>query len=285
MFKRMPTLVLVCIVANLMLAPAAVLAADTGGTGPWDAYAVDGSWQQLNQGQSHWYKFIYDGEEGQIFVRLNAEPEDGAAFSMRTAEQARIFQETGDEEACGCSSPDEFVDADASWAGEFNIPGTYYVVVRHTGRHDAPVFYSLEVSGAGVLQPVAAPTAAAAPAPEKEPMPEASPFDEWMGMEGSHSHWEAFYYSGDDSKVDISLDSEPNEGASFSVWTAEQARLFGLGEDVDPTGRGTPNEYAEGDLFWSGSFAQPGTYYVLVEHRGEAPSYCRLTLQGKDAWH
>lgn len=116
-------------------------------------------------------------------------------------------------------------------------------------------------------------------------MPEASPFEQWMGMKGGHSHWEAFQYEGDDTNVEITLDAEPDEGATFSVWTAEQVRLYGLGEDVEPVGRGTPNEYAEGDLAWSGRFVQPGTYYVLVEHRGEAPSYCKLTLQGKDVWH
>jgi hypothetical protein len=281
----MPTLVVVCVLASLMLVPATVLAAETGGTGPWDAYAVDGSWQQLNQRQTHWYKFMYDGEEGQIFVRLYSEPEDGAMFAVRTAEQARIFQETGDEEACGCSSVDEFVDADASWAGEFNIPGTYYVVVKHTGRHDAPVYYSLEVSGAGVLKPVVAARAAAAPAPEKKPLPEVSPFDDWMGMEKDCCHWESFYYEGDGSNVEISLDTEPDQGAVFSVWTPQQLREYSQGLEVEPVGRGTPNDSVDADLFWSGSFVQPGTFYVLVEHRGEAPSYCKLTLQGKDAWH
>jgi hypothetical protein len=285
MFKRVPQLAFVCVVASLMLAPAIAQAAGTGGNGPWDAFAVDGTWQQLNPGQTHWYKFMTDGEEGRILVQLNAEPEDGAAFSVRTAEQARIFQETGDEEACGCSSPDEFIDADTAWAGEFNIPGTYYVAVKHTGRHDAPVFYALDVSGKGVLKPATAPRPAAAPAAEKAPMAEVSAFHDWMGMEGSHSHWETFTYEGDDTNVEIALDTEPDQGAVFSVWTPDQVREYGQGLKVEPVGRGTPNDDVEADLFWSGRFAQPGTYYVLVEHRGEAPSYCKLTLQGKDVWH
>lgn len=116
-------------------------------------------------------------------------------------------------------------------------------------------------------------------------MAEVSPFHEWMGMEGGHGHWETFQYEGDGSNVDIALDTKPKDGATFSVWTPEQVRLYGLGEDVEPLGRGTPNEYAKGDLSWSGSFSQPGTYYVLVQHRGDATSYCKLTLQGKDVWH
>jgi hypothetical protein len=258
--------------------------------GPSDAYAPDGSWHQIDRGQSQWYAFNYDGQDEQILITMNAKPSDGAMFMVVTPEEAALWQKTHEEESCGCSSKDEFVGADQSWAGSFNIPGTYYIVAKHTGNHDTPTFYALNVRGEGVSVPKAAesvaPASAAAPAPAAAAVAaEAmSPFDDWMAMPGGTSHWETFKYDKSDTQVDLVMDAEPNNAVTFSVWTPEQVRLYGLGLDVEPVGRGTMNDKAPGDVSWSGSFTSPGTYYVRVEHLGQGTSYCKLTLKGDNAW-
>jgi hypothetical protein len=276
--------------ASLLIVPG--IAAAAGGTGPWDAYAIDGAWRQIDRGQAQWYAFRYDGEDEQIVVKLNAKPADGAKFMVFTPDEARVWQQVGDEEPCGCSAEDEFVGADQSWSGHFNIPGTYYIAVKHSGHHDAPTYYALNVSGKGVAAagktapaapsaPASAGAAAATAAVTTEDM---SPFEDWVTMEGDTSHWETFHYDKPDSKVELILDVEPNTAATFSVWTPEQVRLYSLGLDVDPVGWGTVNEKAPGDVSWSGSFVSPGKYYVRVDHLGQDVGYCKLTLKGENVW-
>jgi hypothetical protein len=105
-----------------------------------------------------------------------------------------------------------------------------------------------------------------------------------MAMTGGTGHWETFHYDKKDSQVELVMDAEPNNAVTFSVWTPEQVRLYGLGLDIKPVGYGTVNEKAPGDVSWSGSFTSPGTYYVRVEHQGQGKSYCKLTLKGDNVW-
>jgi hypothetical protein len=281
----MPKLVIIILIASLLMVPGVVLAAE-GGTGPGDAYTAYGAWQTLNPGQSHWYKFMYDGEDGQISVKMDATPSSGASFAVVTPEQARIWEETGDLEACGCGGTDEFVSADLSWSGSFNAPGTYYVLVKHSGTRTTPTSYMLTVDGDGVSVPAAPSVKPAAAAPVVAAAPAAAPApasaNDWMAMEGTASHWESFYYGGKGSQIHVYLDAEPSQAVNFSVWTPEEARLFGLGEDVEPVGRGSENKFAQGDKSWSGSFTSPGTYYVRIDHTGPGTSYCKLMVTGDD---
>lgn len=277
LLKLLAALVLVALLAIPSVAAAA-------GTGPDNAMAPDGVWRELRPGQEHWYAFNYDGDEGRILASMNVVPDDGAMFSVRTPEQIRIWQESGDLETCGCSSKNERENIDAFWAGEFNLPGTYYVVVRHSGSMGEPSYYSLDLEGDGVWFEAAAEPVRAAPAPivAEEPAPAEMDIGDWMPMSAGAEHWFSFLYTGDGSQVDVSLDVEPASGATFSVWTPEQARLFGLGLEIEPVGRGSANEYAAGDLSWSGNFVSPGTYYVRVEHQGAGVSDCKLTITGSD---
>jgi len=125
-----------------------------------------------------------------------------------------------------------------------------------------------------------------------------APSDEWIPIAAGQDTWFVFQYQGhhefeedEDGEnvavwiatpVQIWLDAEPDEAAAFSVWTAEQIRLWSLGEEVDPVGRGTANEYEAGDLFWAGSLGNPGRYYVRVEHQGTEPGSFRLSISGQD---
>lgn len=286
MSRRLLTSLVFAVVASLLIVPG--LASAAGGTGPADAYAPNGAWYQIDRGQSQWFAFAYDGKDEPILITMNAKPVDGAKFAVLTPEEVRLWEKTGDIEACGCSSEDKFTNADQSWSGSFNTPGTYAVVVKHTGHHDATTYYALTASGKGVsMVEMAAPEAPAAAAPAAEAAaaaPAMSPFDDWMAMTGGSSHWETFNYDKADTQVNLMLDAEPNNAVVFSVWTPEQVRQYSLGMDVDPIGWGTVNEKAPGEISWSGSFTSPGKYYVRVDHLGDAVSYCKLTLKGENAW-
>ena len=287
MLTRTSRLVVTMLIASLLIVPGIALAAE-GGTGPGDAYTTYDAWQTLNPGQSHWYKFMYDGDEGQISVKMDTKPSNGASFAVLTPEQARIWEETGDLEPCGCGAADEFVDADLSWSGSFNAPGAYYVLVKHAGNRTTPTSYMLSVGGDGVSVPTAPAVqpAAAAAAPVAVKAPAAAPAavsaHDWMAMDGTASHWESFYYDGKGSQVNVYMDAEPSQAVNFSVWTPEEARLYGLGEDVEPVGRGSENKFAQGDKSWSGNFTSPGTYYVRIDHTGPGASYCKLMVTGDD---
>lgn len=287
MLARTPRLVVAVMIASLLTVPGIALAAD-GGTGPGDAFTTYDVWQTLDPGQSQWYKFMYDGEGDQVSVKMDAKPSNGASFGVLTPEQARIWEETGELETCGCGGTDEFVNADLSWSGSFNTPGTYYVLVKSAGSRSTPTSYMLSVSGDGVSVPTATAalpaTAAAAPAVTHTPAAAPAPVSahDWMAMDATASHWESFYYDGKGSQIHAYLDAEPSQAVNFSIWTPEQARLFGLGEDVEPVGRGSENKFAQGDKSWSGSFTSPGTYYVRIEHAGPGMSYCKLMVAGDD---
>ena len=288
MSRRLFVSIVIVAMASLLIMPG--IAAAAGGTGPSDAYSTDGTWRQIDRGQSQWYSFRVDSKDEQILVKMNAKPSEGAMFMVMTPEQVRLWQNTDEEKPCGCSSEDESVGADRSWSGSFTSPGTYYIVVKHSGIHATPTDYSLSVSGKGVSVPQAAASAApvaAAPVKTTEAAAAAdtmSSFEDWMAMDGGTSHWETFHYDKKDSQVDLVMDAEPNNAVTFSVWTPEQVRRFSLGEDVEPIGRGTTNEKAPGDVSWSGSFTSPGTYYVRVDHLGQGTSYCKLALKGDDVW-
>ncbi|MFC2037620.1 DPP IV N-terminal domain-containing protein [Chloroflexota bacterium] len=109
------------------------------------------------------------------------------------------------------------------------------------------------------------------------------PDGEWDQLRLGESHWYAFHYQGDGSQVQVRLQVEPHDSATFVVWTPDQIWHWGLGEYVEPVGRGSDDPRAEGILVWSGSFPNSGTYYVVVEHAGghAGTSYYLLDVSGE----
>ena len=124
--------------------------APVGGTGVDDAMIINGEWKALPQGESHWYAFRYDGQEGQIKVSLDADSTKDIRFSLRTPADVDHWQKTGEQKACGCGSKNDVESGDLFWTGNFNSPGMYYVVVEETGTLDGATNYALEISGEGV---------------------------------------------------------------------------------------------------------------------------------------
>jgi hypothetical protein len=299
MLRRVVMWGLIMLVISLLAASAAVLADTEGGF-----MTPDGQWRMVDGAERHWYAFNYDGDSGQITIRMNVEPTDAATFKLLTPAGLRTWMEDGEIECTGCGSANAYDPADLVWSGNFNERATYTIIVERTGVKAGPAYYALSVEGDGVWYE---PSAEAAP-PEEEgvvaaaeavtetaaepvaPMGGTGPADAlrptgaWMTLDVAQNIWFAFPYDGRNSKVDVYMDASPSSGANFSIWTPEQIRLWALGEDVSPVGRGAENEYTPGDLFWSGSFAAPSTYYVKVEHAGGGVSNIALHVAGEDVW-
>ena len=109
------------------------------------------------------------------------------------------------------------------------------------------------------------------------------PTGDWDQLDAGESRWYAFEYAGDGSQIQVRLQVVPESNAGFVVWTPEQIYHWGLGEYVEPIGRGSPDPFAEGVLSWLGSFNTPGTYYAVVEHASEKPgmAYYLLEIHGE----
>jgi TolB protein len=112
------------------------------------------------------------------------------------------------------------------------------------------------------------------------------PSGEWESIEAGEEHWYAFQYQGDGSQIQVLLEAVPEEGASFSVWTPEEARRWRAGSEVEPIGRGSPDPAAPGKLVWTGRFNDKGTYYAVIESSTGQPgtTYYLLTVSGDGVW-
>lgn len=108
------------------------------------------------------------------------------------------------------------------------------------------------------------------------------PSGDWQPLEAGEEHWYAFQYVGDGSQIRVLLEAVPEEGASFAVWTPEEARRWRAGSPVDPIGRGSADPSAPGKLVWTGNFNDKGTYYAVVEATGSQPgtTYYLLEVSG-----
>jgi hypothetical protein len=105
---------------------------------------------------------------------------------------------------------------------------------------------------------------------------------EWTTLQKGETHWYVFRDEGDGAQIDIEFYVEPNNSATFEVWTPEQRQLWAHDQKFDPVGQGTKNSAIEADLSWEGNFSTSGNYYVVVKHKGMEPSQYRLVIRGKD---
>ena len=288
----------------ILMLPVIVSAAGVQGTGADDAFAPMGEWKALQSGEEVWYAFNYDGDAGQIMIRLDVEPNDGAQFTVHTPDQAKLWREQGKLEQIGAGSHDKHVGADLSWTGNFKSGGTYYVVVKGAEHRQAPFYYSLKVGGSGVSMPLtveepvvaaaAAPAPAAAPAvvaaaPEPVTVTETmagygpdeamTPNGEWMEISKGEAQWYAINYDGKEGQIEANLSAEPaNNGIQFSVRTPEDVKYWQETGEKKACGCGTANSYEDGDLFWSGAFPSAGIYYLVVENNGDGPASYSLDV-------
>ncbi|MEZ4861452.1 MAG: hypothetical protein R3C14_09100 [Caldilineaceae bacterium] len=107
------------------------------------------------------------------------------------------------------------------------------------------------------------------------------PVDGWVTLPAGAHHWYAFRDEGDSTTIAVRLTVLPPASAAFTVLTAEQIHKWERGEEFQAVGAGTPFKLFNNDLYWTGSFVQSGSYYVLVESTGRSESYYKLTITGR----
>jgi hypothetical protein len=303
MFKQIKRVAQTLLVTGTIVALSAtgVMAAAPTGAGPDTAVAPSADWLPLAENGADWYAFTYDGEGEQVEVVADVYPESSVDISIWTPDQIRRGGSDEGIDPIGYATANDAVAGDLNWAGNFNLAGTYYVVVEHNGSRAETAYYQLTVSGIGVGFPqadtVQGDDNVAADMTDSEAADNDANVEDktetmgsssddalaidgqWMPLEVGHEYWFAFSYVGDNEQIEVWLDVEPNEGASFSVWTPEQLRRLGQGEDIDPVGRGNSSDNTPGDLFWAGSFDEGGTYHVRVDHSGNNTSYAALNIK------
>ena len=279
------------------------------GSGPDDAFTVDGAWHKLELGDRHWYAFNFDYVEDMkdetIDISMRVEPDTGALFTVRTPEQAQTWRDEGEHPFMGCCAANEFAPGDVSWAGALPETGTYYLVVEHSRIHPSDtVYHALDIEGknvdltlpAPVMIPAAAPQAAAplamASATEAELLPGSGPdntltFDGgWRELTTGGEHWYSFDFDYDediDKPIQIGMFVEPEDSAIFTIRTPENITLWRDEGEVEFVGCCSASEVGLGDVSWAGSFADSGTYFVVVEHDDATaePANYQLLIEGR----
>ena len=175
-------------------------------------------------------------------------------------------------------------------------------MVEHTGFRTGPVYYSLKAEGKGVGF-LAAPVeeglaveetlgiveAEAVAIPELTvggtgPDDTLAPSDGWMSIGAGQWLWFAAHYDGEGSSILVSMDADSDD-ANFGIWTAETIRRWAAGEKEQPIGRGSDDDFAPGDLSWSGSFPGPASFYIVVQNDGAGVVNFNVTASGKDVWY
>lgn len=288
------TVALVAVALGLV-SVVSVFAAGAPATGPDQPSTPDGGRHSLDSGAGQWYSFDYLGDGSQILVRMGTDS-DQLHFSVWTEEQLQAWARDGVVDPVGQGTVNSYLDDDLTWSGSFEQEGTYYVYVW--SEDGGTAHYSLSVTGNAVSftrsatsteEPSEATTAEVAAVAADEPAAATETTGgtgpdtalavagKWTSLEPGQTVWYDFNYYGGDSQILIQMWTDSND-AGFGVWTPEQVSCWAKGEAVDPIGRGTYNQYVDGDLSWSGSFAQSGIYYIVVQNQGADLAHFALTL-------
>jgi hypothetical protein len=136
------------------------------------------------------------------------------------------------------------------------------------------------------IQPAAQEGVAAVPGDQSrliDPPVQAALGQTWRTLGDGQTRWYTFEHRGGNLPVHIWMDVDPNEGAGFRVFRAEDAESIFAGaspDDIAEVGRGSPNPIEPGYLFWRGNIANAGTFYVMVEHGWEGDVNYALYASG-----
>jgi hypothetical protein len=107
-----------------------------------------------------------------------------------------------------------------------------------------------------------------------------APPADWQPLGVGERAWYAFNYAGDESQIDVTLETDPSAGANFSVWTPQDVQNWASTGGVErPVGRGSSASPHK----WSGNFPVGGKYYVAVGQSGSKPANYKLTVAGSGA--
>jgi len=107
------------------------------------------------------------------------------------------------------------------------------------------------------------------------------PNDSWAALKNGEQQWYAFRDEGDGTPIVVRMTVLPEQGATFRVITAEGVRTWERSGELQPIGAGSVLDLFPNDYYWTGSFVQSGTYYVLIESQGRRQSNYKLSIMGK----
>ena len=249
-------------------------------SGPESATAPAEGWMAIQSGESHWYTFRDEGDNGQIVVEMDVE--GSANFAVYTPAEVTDWQNGGELDSIGIGTSNDNVSADLLWSGNFNQSGDYYVVVSQgaSGSSD----YQLRISGADVWFPVpAAEMSASTPVMESESAADSTSAPASTDPNALLPGAEivvSFDYDGKAGQILASLESDPDSAITFSVWTPNQWQLRSQGQDVEPIGRGSADDFVAGDLSWSGNFVESGRYYLILTNGSSQSANYTLSISG-----
>jgi hypothetical protein len=224
----------------------------------------------ITQGEQHWFTFGHRGGNAPVHIWMDADPNEGAGFSVFTAEDAMNIMAGGDRQQInpiGAGTPNPLEPGWLFWRGQMEQPGDFYVLIEHGWAE--PVAYDIFAFGPGVtaagtqqvqrtaVTPAATPTPRATPAPHATPTPQAvmdgypgfpitlpgqivaldnPPVGQWLAqnqfmINQGEVHWFAFKHEGGGLPMHIWMDPEPNEGAGFTIYREEDAMNIMRGAD------------------------------------------------------
>ena len=162
----------------------------------------------------------------------------------------------------------------------YRTSGTADRALIHLTDWLRPALLLLIVGGLSFVQSASA-RAAALRCADGQPATPLTPADAWLALAAGDQQWYAFRDEGDDTPISVRMTVVPPAGASFLILTPAQAKSWVHGESDAAVGRGTPLAAVNDDLYWTGSFVQSGTYYVLVKSNNRGLSNYKLTINGK----
>jgi len=98
-------------------------------------------------------------------------------------------------------------------------------------------------------------------------------------LDPGEQHWYTLTDRGS-GEAKVSMNVDPDGAASFMIVTSDAIRAWEAGGELEITGRGTEDRFAEADLTWSGSFGGSGVYSLIVEYTGsgQEPAFYSLDV-------
>jgi hypothetical protein len=112
-----------------------------------------GNLRTLIGGQIQWFTFSHPGDEEQVQIWMDVEPNEGAEFRIYREEDAQAIMagaNPDDIREIGRGTPNENEPADLFWLGAFDEHGRYFVMVRSGSTSD--VTYSIYGVGPSIGQ-------------------------------------------------------------------------------------------------------------------------------------
>jgi len=116
---------------------AAPTASAMTGTGPNNALPIAGQWTPLAVGQQVWYSFQYPGDGSQVTLAMSVDPAGAAGFEVWTPAEFQQYLQGNTVTPVGRGSVDNAISGDLVWSGNFDVSGTFYVIVSQTGPNPA----------------------------------------------------------------------------------------------------------------------------------------------------